>query len=139
LQPLLPPPADHAPLTGPRAELMKEMRAVQVRYQEIRAKVDNDPALLALRTAAEEAQKAYREKLQELMAKDPAYAEVKAKREELQAKMMAQMGARPEAGRLPVPPGIPGAPLPGGAPAPAPAPAPLHPPAAGQVGESPKP
>ncbi len=123
LQPQLTGPAGNPQLSGPRAELMKEMREVQVRYQEIRAKVEGDPELLKLRTAAEEAQKAYRAQLQELMAKDPAYAEIKAKREELQAKMMAQMGGKPAGPmHLSVPPA--GGPVQASAAAPVPAPTP---------------
>ena len=131
LQPKLTPPAGAPQMSAARAELMKEMREVQVRYQQIRAKVDGDPELLKLRTAAEEAQKAYREKLQELMLKDPAYAEIKAKREEIQAKMMAQTGGKPAGPvQLSVPPAVGSAqapavvPAPAAASVPAPAPAP---------------
>jgi hypothetical protein len=52
LQPKLTPPAGALQMSAARAELMKEMREVQVRYQQIRAKVDGDPELLKLRTAA---------------------------------------------------------------------------------------
>jgi hypothetical protein len=122
------PPVSGSPEAASRAELMKAMREVQMRYQEIRTKVDADPDLLKLRTAVEDAQKAYRAKLQELMAKDPAYAEIKAKREELQAKMMAQMGGKPAGPvHLAAPPanssGQPAAAAPTAAAVPAPVPA----------------
>lgn len=110
----------------PLPEAMKEQREVEAQWRAIRDKSAQDPELIAARKAVEDAQKAYRAKEEEVMAKDPAYAEVKAKRDALRA---ARMQPRPEltvTGRPTPPPPAP-APAPAvPAPAPAPAPAQAH-------------
>lgn len=99
----------------PRADAMKELREVETQWRTLRDKAAQDPEVVAAKKAVEDAQKAYRAKEEEVMAKDPSYTELKAKREATRAKLMPQ---RPQ-----ITPGV----KPEGAPAPAIAPAPVAP------------
>ena len=124
-QPLPAPATVPAPQAGgplvqpplPRADASKEQREVDAQWRAIREKAVQDPELVAARKAVEDAQKAYRAKEEEVMAKDPAYAEVKAKREAIRA---SRMQPRPE----PAVGGQPPAPAPNSVPPPNPIPAP---------------
>lgn len=108
----------------PRPEVMKEMREIDAQWRALREKAAQDPEVVAAKKAVEEAQKAYRAKEEEAMAKSPTYAEVKAKREEIRAKLMPPRPELPVAGQPRAPAPAPAAPA--IAPAPAPVPEPAH-------------
>jgi hypothetical protein len=92
------PPAAMPPgaMPGPRPEMMKEIREIEGQMRALKEKADQDPEVIKLKSAVDEAQKAYRAKAEEVMAKDPSFAGLKARREEARAKLM---GPRPEAQR----------------------------------------
>jgi hypothetical protein len=107
----------------PRPEAMKELREVETQWRALRDKAAQDPELVAAKKAVEDAQKAYRAKEEEVMAKDPSYAEVKAKREAVRAKLMPPRPELPAGGAAPIHAQV----VPVQAPVPAPvAPAPAH-------------
>ncbi len=84
------PPGSQPP--GAKPEIMKEIREVEGQWRALREKADQDPEVAKLRQAADDAQKAYRTKADEVMAQDPTFAAVKAKREELRAKIGGPRG-----------------------------------------------
>lgn len=85
-----PPPGAQPP--GAKPEIMKEIREAEGQWRALREKADQDPEVAKLRQAADDAQKAYRTKADEVMAQDPTFAAVKAKREELRAKVGGSHG-----------------------------------------------
>lgn len=91
--PMPPPPGQRPPEGqaggqngGPKPEFMKEIREVEMQMRALREKADQDPEVIKLRQAADDATKALRTKEEEIMAKDPSFAALKAKRDELRAK-----------------------------------------------------
>ena len=106
------PPKPPAP---PTPEQRKEMQETRQQLMALREKAMQDPEVVKLKQAADEANKALRAKLDEVLAREPGYAA-------LRAKIEAGFGMRSE-GRPPKHDrnGGEGAPP---APAPAPAPAP---------------
>lgn len=98
-----------------RRALMKEYMELNTQLAPLREKAALNPELIKLKADAEAAQKAVRAKEDELMAADPAFADLKVKRDQLQEKMAAA-GLNPN-GRPPrkegkdgKPPGAPPAP-----------------------------
>ncbi len=107
-----------------RRAMMKEYMEIDAQLRPIREKVAQNPELLKMKTAVEQAQKDLRAKEDELMSDDPAFADLKVKRDQLQEKMMSA-GLNPNRPMRPnkdggKPPGAPGAPPEAPAPAPAP-------------------
>ncbi len=72
-----------------RRALMKDMMDLDMQLRPMREKVAQNPELLKLKTAADDARKAVRTKEDELMAADPAFAALKTKRDQLMEKMSA--------------------------------------------------
>lgn len=108
----------------PRADAMKELREVEGQWRALRDKAAQDPEVVAAKKAVEDAQKAYRAKEEEVMAKDPSFVDLKAKREATRAKLQRPQvtpGVKPEGAPSPAPADVP---VPALAPVPAPAPAP---------------
>lgn len=64
----------------------EQQRNAEDPLRAIRKKAEQDPDVVKLKAAQEEAQKAYKAKLEAVMMLDPAYAEAKAKRDEQRAK-----------------------------------------------------
>jgi hypothetical protein len=81
-------------VSGSRPEIMKEIREVEGQLRAVKEKADQDPEVSKLRQAVDEAQKVYRAKVEEVMAKDPSFAVLKARRDEIRAKLTTP---RPEA------------------------------------------
>ena len=92
----VPPAKPPGGMAGPRPEMMKEIREVEGQIRALKEKADQDPEVIKLKLAVDEAQKAYRAKAEEVMAKDPSFAALKARREEIRAKLT---GPRSEAQR----------------------------------------
>lgn len=72
-----------------RRALMKEMMELDLQIRPIREKIQQDPELLKLKAAADDARKAVRTKEDDLMAADPAFAALKTQRDALMGKMTA--------------------------------------------------
>ena len=84
------------PPGGMKPEMMKEIREVEMQWRSMKEKVDQDPEVMKLKTVVDEAQKAYKAKAEEVMAKDPNFAALKARRDEVRAKFG---GPRPGEGQ----------------------------------------
>ncbi len=83
---------------GPmKPEVMKEIREVEGQLRALKEKTDQDPEVAKLKQVVDDAQKAYKAKAEEVMAKDPTFAGLKARRDEVRAKF----GPRPDAGNRP--------------------------------------
>ena len=111
------PPKPPAP---PTPEQRKEMQETRQQLMALREKAMQDPEVVKLKQTADEATKAFRTKLEEVLAKDPGYAGLKAKIEAAGGSFGMRPEGRPEkrdkkdngAERMP--------PVPAPAPAPAP-------------------
>lgn len=79
-------PPGGMPPGGMKPEMMKEIREVEGQWRTMKEKVDQDPEVMKLKSAVDEAQKAYKAKAEEVMAKDPNYLALKARRDEVRAK-----------------------------------------------------
>ena len=79
-------PPGAMPPGGMQPESMKEIREVEGQWRAMKEKTDQDPEVLKLKNAADEAQKAYKAKAEEVMIKDPSYLALKARRDEMRAK-----------------------------------------------------
>ena len=79
-------PPGAMPPGGMQPESMKEIREVEGQWRAMKEKTDQDPEVLKLKNAADEAQKAYKAKAEEVMVKDPNYIALKARRDEMRAK-----------------------------------------------------
>lgn len=82
-------PPGGMPQGAMKPEMMKEIREAEGKWRALKEKTDQDPEVLKLKNAVDEAQKAYKAKAQEVMAKDPDYAAIKAQRDDLHAKFGA--------------------------------------------------
>ena len=80
-------PPGMMPPGGMKPELMKEMREIEGQWRAMKEKTDQDPDVLKLKNALDEAQKAYKTKAEEVMAKDPGFAALKARRDDMRAKL----------------------------------------------------
>lgn len=91
LQPSVMPPGSMPPgsmLPGNmKPELMKEMREIEGQWRAMKEKTDQDPEVLKLKNAADEAQKAYKSKAEEVMVKNPDYLALKARRDDMRIKL----------------------------------------------------
>jgi len=94
-QPGMPPAGIPPAGMGMQPEMMKEIREVEGQWRSMKEKTDQDPEVMKLKAAVDEAQKAYKAKAEEVMAKDPNYVAVKARRDEVRAKFG---GSRPGEG-----------------------------------------
>ena len=72
------PPQPPAP---PTPEQRKEMQEIRQQLMALREKAMRDPEMVKLKQASDEANKALRAKLEEVLGRDPGYAELKAKME----------------------------------------------------------
>jgi len=79
-------PPGGMPPGGMKPEMMKEIREVEGQWRALKEKTDQDPEVLKLKNAVDEAQKVYKAKAEEVMAKDPSYLALKARRDEVRAK-----------------------------------------------------
>ena len=83
------------PLGETKSDMTKEIREAESQWRTLKDKSEQDPEVLKLKIAANEAQKAYRAKAEEVMVKDPSYTAIKALRDEVRAKVA---GPRPGEG-----------------------------------------
>lgn len=85
-------PQSGMPGGGMKPDLMKEIREIEGQLRALKEKTDQDPEVAKLKQVVDDAQKAYKAKAEEVMAKEPSFAGLKARRDEVRAKF----GPRPE-------------------------------------------
>lgn len=88
-------PPGAMPPGGMKPEMMKEMREIEGEWRAMKEKTDQDPEVLKLKNALDEAQKAYSAKAEEVMLKAPGFAPLKARRDDMRTKLR---GSRPGEG-----------------------------------------
>jgi hypothetical protein len=87
------PPKPPAP---PTPEQRKEMQETRQQLMALREKAMQDPEVVKLKAASDEANKALRAKVDEVLAKEPGYAELKAKIEAAGGSFGMRPEGRPE-------------------------------------------
>jgi hypothetical protein len=87
------PPKPPAP---PTPDQRKEMQEGRQQFMAMREKAMQDPEVVKLKATIEEANKALRAKVDEVMAKEPGYAELKAKMDAAGGSFGMRPDGRPE-------------------------------------------